>query len=367
MPRVLHVIVTGNFAGAERYVCDVARETARHGWEVTVVGGHPERMPSELGPTVTWRPGATALRALASIVRSGRHDVCHAHLTIGEAVAVASRWAHRGRLISTRHFAKRRGSTRAGRLLAPWIGRHLDCEIAISDYVAAHMERSPDAVIHSGVPDSPVLWKPENRTVLVLQRLEPEKDTETAIRAWALSGLAEQGWTLRVVGDGSRRAALEELVRREGVAGVEFAGWQADVQAEFARAGLLLAPTPIEALGLSVLQAMAAGVPVIAAAAGGHVETLGPLAAEVGYRPGASGEAAARLRSLSATPEARETVSHRLRLRQRGTFSVGGSTQAMLGLYLVAEHDPHARDDEPGSEPVPVTADAPAGSGERPS
>ena len=43
----------------------------------------------------------------------------------------------------------------------------------------------------------------------MLQRLEPEKDTMTALRAWKASRLAEEGWSLRIVGAGAERAALE--------------------------------------------------------------------------------------------------------------------------------------------------------------
>ena len=294
----MHIVTAPNFAGVERYVCTVANESAARGWETTVVGGHPTHMQKALVPEVRWLSGSNAARAVRSIARAGRHEFCHAHMTIAEAVAVATRPLHRAPVISTRHFAARRGSSTGGRLLAPWIARRLAREIAISDFVAIHLERPPDAVLHNAVPASTCLWKPASTVVLVLQRLEREKDTATALRAWGLSGLHKRGWTLRIIGDGSERPALERLARDAGLSGVAFGGWSASVAGEFANAGVLLAPAPAEPFGLSVLEAMAAGVPVVASAAGGHLETVGRLSEARLFQPGDADAAAAALRSL---------------------------------------------------------------------
>src|SRR5579863_3966746 len=130
MPSVVHVITTDNFAGAERYVCNVARETTSRGWKAAIVGGDTERMSTEAGATVRWLPGANAAQALLSLARLGRNDVCHTHLTLAEAVGVAARPLHRAPVVSTRHIAAPRGSSHLGRQLAPWISPRLAREFA---------------------------------------------------------------------------------------------------------------------------------------------------------------------------------------------------------------------------------------------
>jgi glycosyltransferase involved in cell wall biosynthesis len=298
MPSVVHVVTTSNFAGVERYVCNTATELSRRGWDVTIVGGHPRHTRGALGGDAAWLPGATPAEALRALTKLGRQDVCHAHMTIAEAVAIAARPLHRAAVVSTRHFAAPRGSSRMGRVLAPLISATLDRQIAVSEFVAERMERRPDAVVEPGISASPCLWQQSSRVVLVLQRLEREKDTLTALRAWRRSRLFEEGWSLRVVGDGGERLELESWVKANQVPGVVFAGWNSDVRVEFARAGILLASAQSDSFGFAVLEAMAAGVPVVASAAGGHLGTVGRLSERALFEAGDAEGAAAALRSF---------------------------------------------------------------------
>ncbi len=68
-----HVVVTDNFAGVERYVCQVANGLADRGHRVDVIGGEPGRMRSELDPAVSHRPAvglAAGARALLGARRA---------------------------------------------------------------------------------------------------------------------------------------------------------------------------------------------------------------------------------------------------------------------------------------------------------
>jgi glycosyltransferase involved in cell wall biosynthesis len=346
LPSVVHVVTTVNFAGVERYVSDVARETAGRGWDVAVVGGHPEQMRAELNGTAAWLPGADAFQASRSLRRVGRRDVCHAHMTVAEAVALATRPLHRAPVVATRHFAARRGASRVGRLLSPWIARGLAREIAVSEYVASRMERRPDAVILNGVRPSPGLWRSSSRTVLVLQRLEPEKDTLTALRAWKASRLVDEGWLMRIVGDGSERAELEAWAKSEGVEGVTFAGWVTRTRDELANAGIFLAPAPAEPFGLAVVEAMAAGVPVAACAAGGHLETVGNLDSPVLFRPRDHVAAASALRLLR-DDDSRERQSDAGRNFVRERLTTARHVDELVDAYAGVLTTGHAASEGP--------------------
>jgi glycosyltransferase involved in cell wall biosynthesis len=195
------------------------------------------------------------------------------------------------------------------------------------------MEHPPTAVVPNGVLPSSALWQSESRTVLVLQRLEAEKDTLTALMGWRSSGLAEEGWTLRIVGDGSQRPLSQQWVDEEQVPRVVFADWTSEVSKEFAAAGMLLAPAPAEPFGLAVVEAMAAGVPVVAAASGGHLETIG-LVGGPGLFPPSDPEAlAAALHRLAFDP-VRKEASRAGRVLAVEAFSIKESVRRLLDVYL---------------------------------
>ncbi|HZS30119.1 MAG TPA: glycosyltransferase family 4 protein [Gaiellaceae bacterium] len=336
MPRVVHVVTTRRFAGVERYVADVAVETAAHGWEVSVVGGSPWAMLRNLGGRADWLPGSSPREAFVSLARTGRADVCHAHMTKAELVALLARPLHRAPVVATRHFAEPRGKTRLGGLVAPWIARGLARQLAVSEYVAGRLETAPDAVLPNAVHARPLLWRQESRTVLVLQRLEPEKDTMTALRAWRESGLADDGWTMRIVGDGSERPELERWVAERSLPAVEFAGWSDDPDAELARASVLVAPGGRDSSALAVLEAMSAGVPVVAAAAGGHLESIGRIEGMPSFATGDAVAAAAGLRAL-LDDSVRADLSHRVRAAALARISLPEHVDRLLAEYAKAK------------------------------
>lgn len=335
MPKLVHVVATRSFAGAERYVVDVAVETASRGWDVSVVGGDAVAMERALDGAAQWLPGGSVPAALVSLARLGRVDVCHVHMTKAETLGLAARALHRAPVVATRHFAQPRGGSPAGALLAPWIGRRLARQIAVSEYVARSLEAEPDAVIPNAVRPRPLLWRPESRTVLILQRLEPEKDTLTALRAWAEAGLVEEGWTLRIVGDGSRREMLERWAVEHGLAAVEFAGWSDDPDAELARAGIFFTSAPAEPGGLAVLEAMSAGLPVLATAAGGHLESIGRVEGAPSFAPGDAAAAASGLRIL-ADDAARAGLSRRARESALARITLPEHVNRLLEEYRLA-------------------------------
>lgn len=318
--RVAHVVTTADFAGVERYVCDTATGLAARGWEVVVVGGDPAAMGSRLSGQVQHRAGATLRSATRALVSSGRFDIVHAHLTASEVVALAATRLRGGRLVATRHIAGPRGTSALGAVARPILARSLDLQIAISRYTA-DVIGEPSIVIHNGVPPSALGAVDRERTVLMIQRLEPEKGTATGLRAWAASGLAADGWRLVVAGSGSQEGALRRLARELGVHdSVDFLGFVHDAREVIARAGILLAPSPVEGFGLSVVEAMAEGTPVVAAGAGGHPETVGSDG--MLFDPDSPEQGAEQLRQLARDDAARSAYGAALRQRHRDLFTL---------------------------------------------
>lgn len=329
--RVVHLVRSDSFAGVERYVADTSSELAHRGWAVTVLGGDPRRMRTELPGAVHHYPAATTVGVAQVLRRLPGQDVVHAHMTAAELPAALLKHRLGGRLFVTRHFASPRGSTLPGRLACQLIRRQLDVQIAISHFVAAHVE-GRSAVIHNGVTASDRDPQEREKTVLMLQRMEREKDTATALHAWARAGLARRGWRLIIHGRGADEAALRLLAADLGIAAsVNFAGFTDQPRAALARCSVMLATAPREPFGLSVVEAMAEATPVIAAAGGAHPETLGE--AGIYFPPGDADACAEHLTRLAASPPERRSVGAALRDRQRADFTVSGHTDRLEAAY----------------------------------
>lgn len=345
--RIVHAVRSDGFAGVERHLCVLARAQAADGHEVTVIGGDPDRMALALqGAGVRLLPGPTVAAVAAAVTRAARGaDVVHTHMTAAEfAVSLASLGpVRRPAFVTTRHFAAPRGQSRWGRLAAGFIAGRISAQIAISRYVADRVE-GPCQIVYPGVEASSPPDRRREPQVLVVQRLEPEKRTDVAVAAFAESGLAEQGWRLRIAGDGSLRTALQQQAADLGVTdAVDFLGMRSDIPDLMARASMLLAPCPIEGLGLGVLEAMGASLPVVASRAGGHLETLPEGAHQHCFAANDAAAAAAALSELAADPDRRRSLAEQGLQRQQQHFTPEAQAAGTLAAYRTVLNPEAAR------------------------
>lgn len=328
---MVQCVRSDGFAGVERYVANVAPELARRGWDVRVIGGDPDRMGVELG-AIHHAPAATTRAVANQLLRCDHDTVVHVHMTAAEGGAVVARALRRFSLVTTRHFAAPRGSTMVGRLGARVITRSIDRQIAISRFVAESIGE-PSIVILNGVPVNHRPPAPE-LMVLVAQRLESEKCTHVAIHAWAQSKLRHGGWRLTIAGSGRQASELTQLAGTLGLRdSVDFVGVQTDMTSLMSRAAIFLATAPAEPFGLTVVEAMAAGVPVVAARGGGHVETVGAVSGRWLFPVGGASAAAAMLDSLGAEPSARQREGATLQAWQRDHLSIESHVDQLESVY----------------------------------
>jgi glycosyltransferase involved in cell wall biosynthesis len=134
-----------------------------------------------------------------------------------------------------------------------------------------------------------------------------------------------------VIGEGSERKSLQSLASDD--ASVRFVGHVADVSSYLRSAGILLATAPGEPFGLAVVEAMAAGVPVVASRAGGHLETVGSVPGAQMFRAGDVDEAAQCLRDLASDEARRKELSDAGREVQRREFSLDRQVSELEAIY----------------------------------
>jgi glycosyltransferase involved in cell wall biosynthesis len=117
--------------------------------------------------------------------------------------------------------------------------------------------------------------EPGSKIVGVVARLEPEKGHPTLLEAWPAVLRSVPGAYLLLVGEGSRREALEAQARELRIAHrVVFTGRRDDVPAVTAALDVAVLPSYREAQGLSILEAMALSRPVVASNVGGIPEMI---------------------------------------------------------------------------------------------
>jgi glycosyltransferase involved in cell wall biosynthesis len=210
------------------------------------------------------------------------------------------------------------------------IGGRLAAQIAISEFVGEKIGE-PSKLLYNGVSTQPQagLAVP---VVLMMQRLEREKSPDVALRAWAQSGLQEQGWRLQVAGRGHLETEARRLSTEIGIdSSVDFLGYVTDTQRILSDASIFIASAPEEPFGLSVVEAMAHGLPVVAAGGGGHFETIGDEG--LLFPVGDAAAAAKHLRDLAADQRLRANIGTRLRARQQRLFAVDDHIAQLEQLY----------------------------------
>jgi phosphatidylinositol alpha-mannosyltransferase len=142
--------------------------------------------------------------------------------------------------------------------------------------------------------------------ILFLGRLEPRKGAMLALMAY--HKLCGSGLPVRLIvaGGGPQEAALRDYVRAQGVAHVEFVGAPDETAPLFASADIFCAPSPYgESFGIVLVEAMAAGKPVVAAANSGYSTVLTGAAADFLVKPGSVEALAAVLEMLARNGDLR--------------------------------------------------------------
>jgi glycosyltransferase involved in cell wall biosynthesis len=198
-------------------------------------------------------------------------------------------------------------------------------------------------VVHNGVTDDefqPIVVSQGATDLLFIGELRLLKGVDVLIAA--IKQLAQEGRSIErrkvtatIVGNGPDRAQFEREVAKRGLGEqVQFVGAKPARQA-FSLGRLLIVPSRAESLPYIVLEAAAAGVPMIATQVGGIPEIFGP---DVGALV-APGDPVALAQAISQAMQdrgARHSASLRLKTRLRALFSADAMTDAILAAYREA-------------------------------
>jgi glycosyltransferase involved in cell wall biosynthesis len=299
---------------------------------------------------------------LARVIRQARPDVLHLHGgTIGCIGSVVGRICRVPGIIYTEHLPCHPIDTeQADWCHARWIrvsryatATALHDTAAISENVAATLPATTRTweVIHNGVDlsgyrqavdhghrnrkRSGLAVGPDQKLIVGVGSLTARKSYATAIQAIAKckSGTGD-GLVLAVCGEGPDRAQLEAMAADMGLAeNMRLLGWRDDVPDILRAADLFVHPARDEGFGLVVVEAAAAGLPIVASQVGGIPEIITHEHDGLLVPPGEPNALAAAVQRLLNDPEQARRLGENARRTAIERFSAEAMAERYMKLY----------------------------------
>lgn len=352
--RVLYVVTRAERGGAQVHVLDLLRglreETepelavGEEGFLATAarsLGVACHVLPSLVQPISPFRD-LRALARLTSLIRRRRPHVVHAHTSKAGLLARLAAAANGVPSVFTAHtWCFSEGTSWTWRVLGLPLerlgGALCAAVINVSEanrQLALRRRVAPPQrlfTIHNGIASLALQakhWPTARPTIIMVARFAPQKDHATLLKALAE---VKQPFRLQLVGDGPTQEEVAGLAESLGLAGsVEFLGARSDVSALLARADIFALISNWEGFPISILEAMRAGLPILASDVGGVREAVTPGVNGYLTPPGSVHEVCAALSALLESPARRAVMG----ARSRQTFDQKFRADAMLGRTL---------------------------------
>jgi glycosyltransferase involved in cell wall biosynthesis len=248
------------------------KEFRRKGFKVRVLGIHTYHNP--------WN-----ILKLAFLLKQARVDILHTHIyfaaTIGRLAAkiagtkVCINHVHS----SYWHYSKM--NLRIERFLSSWTHKIICVSKSVYQFVVEHekIDSHKAVVIYNGISRNEIKQSPKGSNefvISVVASLYENKGHKVLLEALALLKDGYPNIRCQIVGEGEEEAKLKKLVQDLHIESqVHFLGIRWDIPEILSSSDLLVLPTIArEGLPLSILEAMAYGVPVVASAVGGIPEII---------------------------------------------------------------------------------------------
>ncbi len=344
--RVLHVLGTGGrqATGIAQTPLHLWEELDRRRWHLGALcleddGPVADKLRASGMPVfaVGWRGGVRdtgGLRRFAGVLRKFAPHIVHFHAG-GRLPRMLARSVSRARIVAHYHSIVEETGTPARRSAAG-----ADVVIVNSGATAATGASVKIALVYQGVRPRPmVARKPRDPlTIGVAARLAPVKGIATLIRAFddllRRRGSQRPGITLEIAGEGPEEQNLRESVAELGLGdSVRFLGWRDDIPQLMETWDIYAQPSYAEGFGLSVLEAMAAGLPVVASRAGGLPELIRKKETGLLVTPRDRVALAFALESLVRDPRLRYRLGSRARDHVTRRFTIENEVDEIRFLY----------------------------------
>jgi glycosyltransferase involved in cell wall biosynthesis len=354
--NILHVITKLDVGGAQTVVGELVREQISSGHRVAVVTGvvSPEAVVSTInGVTVhvaslvhplSPSRDRLAVRQLVALMRDQQFDVIHTHSSKGGLLGrIAARRCGIPSVYTAHGWPFQPGAPRSQRVqsfIGEWVGARFGNEVVClndGELKLAARFRVGSAnhrqVIYNGIADADPIARTQRSVadpfrLVMVARFERQKRADVVVEALKL---LDERVTLTLVGDGGLRPNIESLVRERGLRSrVEFVGI-ADPFTYLCGADAFVLASDWEGMPVTVLEAMRAGLPVVANDLLGNREAVGP---NTGLLTALTPAGFAKtIESLVNDPLRQTALGHSARARWEALFTASQMSAQYEKLY----------------------------------
>jgi len=361
--KVLHIVPMLSPGGAERVAVHIVRGLDRQRYEPVVIsltarlGCDLDRLLEEAGVEVRYlgkRPGFDyrMYSRLHPVVRDCQPDIVHTHLHVLRYALPSLLLLKRTSLLHTVHNMAEREIEPRARWIQRYALNHGVVPVAVAEEVALSLERLYGTqrcrVIPNGIPTdcyacpqtSRREWRAKegfgDSDVLFacVARFAPQKNHALLLKAFAKGPASDPKAHLVLVGDGALR---EQTEQQAGVLGlthqVHFLGLRADIPDVLGAMDVFVLSSDYEGNPLSVMEGMAAGLPVVTTAAGGVPDLLENGKEGLIVQPGDVLGLSNSMASLLRNREIRQSLGMAAARRAGEKFDVSRMVQAYEGVY----------------------------------
>jgi glycosyltransferase involved in cell wall biosynthesis len=364
--KIFHLL-RAPLGGLFRHVVDVAQGQIERGHRVGLIvdsttgGARADAILNELAPRLALGiervpiprelspRDAYALWRISRRVRELAPDVLHGHgakgaalarLTLGAPEAIRAYTPHGGSLVYCPGTLKGGFYRSLERFLNPLTDLFLFESSYIADLYRSAIGR-PTAlvrVVRNGISESefePLTVQPDATDIVCVGELRPVKAIDVLIEAIAILQQSGRRVTATIAGEGPDAAKLQAQARRLGVADkVRFIG-HCPARKAFTMGRMLVIPSHAESLPYVVLEAAAAGLPIIATNVGGNPEIFGPQTPQL-IPPDDIAALIAAIAGALDNPEQLHRSAEILKARVRSEFSLRTMVECNLAAYREA-------------------------------
>ncbi|MFA5022738.1 MAG: glycosyltransferase family 4 protein [Candidatus Paceibacterota bacterium] len=373
--KIFYLITKGNWGGAQRYVYELATALPRAEFEVTVIMGEFETLEKklagmgiktikipELGRNVNFTKDLKSFWQLLQIFKQEKPQIIHLNSSkIGGLGSLAGRLARVPKIIFTvhglAHNEERPGWQKTLIKFSHWLSFIFSHEIiTVADCLREQIFDWPFVMnkvttIHNGLPPIKFFEKSVARREIfaghndrfwigTVSELHPNKGLDLLIDAFSLTVRAllgsSLGWStnLMIIGEGEELDKLKRLARARRLEDrIHFLGRVEDARAYLKAFDIFTLTSRTEALPYVILEAGAAGLPIIASEVGGIPEVITDPELGILVPPGNVEEIKKSLLFMLKKPKYCDLAGKNLRQRVTANFSLKKMVEKTVGLY----------------------------------